>query len=577
MKLSLKFCSLLLLGTLSLHAAPRPNMLLFLADDCTYRDIGCYGSVDSRTPNIDRLATEGMKFTKCYQAAPMCSPTRHNLYNGIYPVRTGAYPNHTFADPWVKSMPHYLKKSGYRVGLIGKRHIGPKQNYPFEYLGDKVEGKDYLDLELSKKFLKEVSDSKEPFCLVVCSHQPHHPHTLGDRSLFDASKLTVHKNLVNTPEMRKVLVNYLAEINFMDSQVGTVLSQLKELSLDKNTLTVFLSEQGNSFAFSKWSCYEDGVKSAFIARWPGRIKAGSESSALVEYNDILPTFIDAAGGRPPKDLDGTSLLPLFRNPQLPGKKYAFSLQTTRGIIQGSDYFGIRAVTDGRYRYIYNLSPEVEFSNLEIAANKRDHWLGSWREKGATNPEAKKRVDEFINRPPDELYDLEADPDNLNNLTGSPEHAKVRESLRKALFQWMKDCGDKGLETELLAFQRMNAEKSSVPPKIGKLTEPKKLTTSPAVASYVPGEPFKGLINIPRDGYYTFRKKRKAKLTTCIRINGETVLPKAKKATYGIVGMKKGFHEIEIIPDPKEKPSDVRWSGPNQLPQPLEKAKLYKSR
>ena len=111
----------------------KPNFVFVIADDCTYRDIGCYGG-QAHTPNIDRLAGEGMRFTDCFQAAPMCSPTRHNIYTGLYPVKSGAYPNHTFAKPGTKSVVHYLQPLGYRVALSGKRHINPPEVFPFEYL-----------------------------------------------------------------------------------------------------------------------------------------------------------------------------------------------------------------------------------------------------------------------------------------------------------------------------------------------------------------------------------------------------------------------------------------------------------
>ena len=224
-------------------------------------------------------------------------------------------------------------------------------------------------------------------------------------------------------------VEYLAEVNFMDGQVETLLQQLKQHSLDENSLVVFLSEQGNSFPFSKWTCYEDGVKSAFIARWPGIITPGTVSEALVEYNDILPTFISAAGGEIPDQLDGVSLLPAFNNADYKGKQYAFCMQTTRGVIKGSDYFAIRSVTDGRYRYIYNLSPKVKFSNGATAARGDNHWWGSWLSKAKTDPEAAQLVEKYLTRPAEELYDLHADPNNLTNLAEEPEHRALRKRHR----------------------------------------------------------------------------------------------------------------------------------------------------
>jgi len=219
-------------------------MVLFLADDLTYRDLGCYGSPDAITPRIDRLAEEGMLFHHCYQAAAMCSPTRHNLYNGLYPVKSGAHPNHTFAEPWVKSMPHYLGELGYRVGSIGKGHIGPREVYPFEYLGNKEKGKEHIDLGLSDTFLGEVAESGDPFCLVICSHQPHGPLTLGDPSMFPPEKLSLRGNQVDTPQFRDRFSKYLAEIHFLDGQVGTVLEQLDAHALSEDTLFLFLGEQG---------------------------------------------------------------------------------------------------------------------------------------------------------------------------------------------------------------------------------------------------------------------------------------------------------------------------------------------
>ena len=132
-KITLTILSLLICFTLKVFAETptTPNIVFILADDCTKYDIGCYGSPDSKTPTIDSLAAYGMKFNRCYQAAPMCSPTRHSIYSGLYPVRSGAYPNHTNAYDDVKSASHYLKPLGYRVALTGKTHIAPTSVFDF--------------------------------------------------------------------------------------------------------------------------------------------------------------------------------------------------------------------------------------------------------------------------------------------------------------------------------------------------------------------------------------------------------------------------------------------------------------
>ncbi|WP_299556380.1 sulfatase-like hydrolase/transferase [Seonamhaeicola sp.] len=439
------------MGQKPLNSNLRPNIVFILADDCTHWDIGCYGSKDSKTPNIDKLASEGMQFERCYQAAPMCSPTRHNIFTGIYPVKTEAYPNHTNANPGTESIVQYLKPLGYRVALSGKTHIGPKKVFPFEYLGNDRNP----DFELVEAFLKEVKENKQPFALVLTSNEPHTPWDKGDASLFNPDEITLPPHYVDTKETRKAYCRYLAEINYLDGQVGEVMDLLDKYGFSENTLVVFASEQGNNFPFAKWTLYEAGVKSALIARMPGVIQQGTESSAIVEYCDLLPTFIDVAGGKIPEKLDGESLLPIFKNEKEEVKPYSFSLQTTRGIFSGSDYYGIRAVVDENYRYIWNLTPEVKFKNT--VNNKKDKataWYRSWEARAETDERARALIHKYAFRPEEELYDVKNDKWCMSNLAGKPEFESIKKKLRKELLKWMAACGDKGQQTELEAFQYM---------------------------------------------------------------------------------------------------------------------------
>jgi uncharacterized sulfatase len=273
-------------------AATRPNLLFIIADDCTFRDIGCYGG-QAHTPNIDRLAEQGMRFTQSFQAAPMCSPTRHCIYTGLYPVKSGAYPNHTFAKDGTKSIVHYLKPLGYRVALSEKTHIAPKAVFPFEYSGKK--NPDFAAVE---KLFADCSEASKPFCLFACSNEPHSPWNKGDASRYEKDTVKLPPYFVDTEETRSNFVDYLAEITYFDGQVGRCLELLNKYKLAENTLVIVTSEQGSSFPFAKWTCYDSGLQNALIARWPGRIKPGSVSDAMIEYVDITPTFVDAAGGKP---------------------------------------------------------------------------------------------------------------------------------------------------------------------------------------------------------------------------------------------------------------------------------------
>lgn len=433
------------------------NIVFILADDCTHWDIGSYGSRDSKTPNIDKLARQGMQFERCYQAAPMCSPTRHNIYTGLYPVKTGAYPNHTNANADSQSIVHYLKPLGYRVAQSGKRHIGPNAVFPFEYLGNKKNP----DFDLVEGFLKDVKDSDEPFALLLCSNEPHTPWDKGDASQFNADKITLPPFYVDTKETREAYCDYLAEINYLDGQVGKTLELLDTYGFTENTLVVFASEQGNSFPFAKWTLYEAGVKSALIARMPGLIEPGIKTEAIVEYTDLLPTFIELAGGEQQEKLDGKSLVPILKGQENKLKKYAFSLQTTRGINNGSDYYGIRAVVNDQYRYIWNFTPDAEFKN---AVNNNPTggkaWFKSWVEQAETNDTAREILLKYRIRPGVELYDIHKDKWCQQNLANNPELVDIKKELHAELLKWMEACGDKGQETEMEAFQHMPKHKAS---------------------------------------------------------------------------------------------------------------------
>lgn len=428
---------------------PAVNFVFILADDCTNWDIGCYGSADSKTPNIDRLASEGIKFTRCYQAAPMCSPTRHNLYTGLAPVKTGAYPNHTMVNDGVKCVVQYLQPLGYRVALSGKTHISPKSVFSFEYLGkDKNPEFDLVD-----EFLGDVKRQEKPFALFLTSNEPHGPWDKGDPSMFDAATIKLPSNYIDTKETREAFCRYLAEINYLDGQVGEALDLLEKYGFTENTLVIFASEQGNSFPFAKWTLYEAGVKSALIARLPGVIKPGTVSNSIVEYADVLPTFIELAGGENP-GLDGKSLVPVFKNVNHKLKEYSFSIQTTKGINNGSDYYGIRAVVNNRYRYIWNLTPEVEFLNAVNNQKIPGGYFKTWLEKAETDERAKELVTKYRKRPKEELYNIQNDKWCENNLAENPEYAGIKAELRSKLLEWMEECGDKGQQTELEAFQHM---------------------------------------------------------------------------------------------------------------------------
>ena len=438
------------------YAADRPNLVFMIADDCTYLDMEVYGG-QAKTPNLNDLAKSGMQFSRCFQTAPMCSPTRHNIYTGIYPVKSGAWPNHTCVYPGTKSIAHYLQDAGYRVALSGKTHISPRQSFPFEYdnefkSGDVAADNPYPTIE---KLITESKDAGTPFCLFACSNEPHTPYTKGDPSAYPPASLKLPPSWVDTKETRTFYSQYLAEITYFDAQCGRLLELLDRHNVASNTLVMAVSEQGSAFPFAKWTCFELGLSSAMIVRWPGQVERGSSTDALVEYTDVAPTFLEAAGVAVPDTMDGKSFLPVLLGKDVEHKNYTFGIHTTRGIINGSDTFGVRSCGTKTHRYIRNLHPEIQFTNAvtRVGGDRADFW-SSWKalaESGDAHATAMTAKYSF--RPAEELYDVVNDPHCLKNLIEDPSLADLKAELSKELDAWMKNQGDAGRETEEIANTR----------------------------------------------------------------------------------------------------------------------------
>jgi uncharacterized sulfatase len=476
----------LTLAVPAVSAAPasRPNIVIFIADDLSWHDVACFGGpTDAKTPNLDRLAREGMKFTGFYSPASVCSPTRQALLTGLYPVRSGAYPNHAVVRAGVRSLPHYLKPLGYRTATFGKTHYGPAAAFPFDLKvgmasggaaaasdtkagGEDAEG-GFLDFPALERFI--AADSQQPFCAYLASHEPHGPWNQGNPAAYDPAKLTLPPYLVDTPETRQALSAYYAEVSMLDEQVGTVMRALEKAGQADNTLFLFFSEQGSGVPHAKWTLYNPGIRVAAIARWPARIRAGGENPALVQYVDVLPTLIAAAGGDPAeadsgcpdtagnRGFDGRSFLALLLGQSTRHRDHVFAQHTTRGIIQGSEAYASRAVFDGRWKLIANLHAGDVFSNVIVNAPI----LQSWRKLGQRGDAfAAEQAARYVKRPALELYDLQSDPWELANVAARPENAATVSALRTRLDAWMKQQGDEGDVTERQALDHQAGNRAA---------------------------------------------------------------------------------------------------------------------
>lgn len=464
--MKLLLCVAASLTVLLPRLSAKPNILLFLADDLTWHDLGPYGNESVRTPNLDQLAKEGMTFEYAFNSAPMCAPTRMSLYSGLHPVRNGGYPNHGRAYDWVKSLPDYLGDLGYRVAQVGKSHEAPWTSFNFEWLGGRHhDNGNGVDLDLSKvdQFIEESGGT--PWCLVVASNQSHTPWNRGDATDYNPEGIWIPPYLLDTSETREWMTSYYAEIEYMDAQVGHCLSALKRSGKAEDTLVIYLSEQGGQVPFGKWTCNEMGLRSAAIFRWPGQVAADTRNQTLLQYVDIVPTLIEAAGGKPTEvfDFDGKSLLSELTGGGSVDNPYAFGVQTSvktpHGALLGrlndqrpeTGPYASRSVRDSRYRLIWNLHHEETYYNRTV---ERGPILKSWiREADAGNELAARRLSAYRHRPEFELYDYEKDPWELENLANDPEYDVVRERLFRVLKQWMEQQGDLGKETEARAGSR----------------------------------------------------------------------------------------------------------------------------
>jgi N-sulfoglucosamine sulfohydrolase len=456
-----------LLFAAPLVAAEKPNILVILADDCTHSDLSFHGGENARTPNLDGLAKQGTVFERAYLSMSMCSPCRSEFYTGRLPLRNGCAWNQGASRPGTRSIPHFLGELGYRVGLAGKTHIKPAGSFPFE----QVPGFDENcvreptrahDLSGTRKFL--TRDDKQPFCLVVALTEPHAPWVMGDASAYPPRSLKLPPYLADTPMTRQSFSRYLAEITYMDGQVGELVALLDETKLSGNTLVLFSSEQGAQFPGNKWTNWDSGLHTSIVARWPKVVPAGRRTKALVQYADVLPTFIELAGGKPdPAIFDGSSFAPVLRGESERHREFVHGMHNNYP--EGPPY-PIRSIGDGEWRYIRNLAPERTYIEKHLMGRtEHNPYWGSWMFTATETPRTLRLVERFLHRPAEELYHTAADRFEMTNLAADPKHAETKARLAAALDRNLKEQLDPGIPLDTPdAFEAAEKLKPAYPGK-----------------------------------------------------------------------------------------------------------------
>ena len=419
-------------------APPRKNILLFVADDLGRNDAGCYGNPAIKTPGLDRLAASGTRFTNAYCSSPSCSPSRsviltgmHNHANGMYGLQHAAHHFQSFDK--VVSLPKRLADRGYHTALAGKYHVWPEKVYPFETTVPNAKTPDLLAEKCRP--VMEAKDGR-PFFLYFCTTEPHRPFKHQPEDLPDPKDVIVPPYLPDTPVCRAEIARYYASVRQADRALERLLDLLDETGHREDTLVLFVSDNGIPFPGAKTNVYEPGVNLPCVARVPGAPNPGGVCGALVSWADITPTLCAWAGV--PVDADavqGRSFLEAMREEQPAGWDTVYGSHTFHQVTM---YYPMRWVREGKWKLIWNLANGLSFP----FAN--DLWESeTWQDFRTRGDEVygKRRVDAYLHRPPLELYDLEADPDEVHNLADDPAHAETLQRLHASLKAFQERTAD----------------------------------------------------------------------------------------------------------------------------------------
>ncbi|MEE2900327.1 MAG: sulfatase, partial [Gemmatimonadota bacterium] len=417
------------------------NFLLITADDLEWTSVGAYGStVDGITPNIDRLASEGLRFTNGHVTIAVCQPSRQTLMTGRFPHNNGAPAFDPIADD-VPLLQESLGAAGYLKGSIGKSaHLQPTSRFAWD-LGPRPAEPDSgiwmrhrgngRALELYKKymtdFLRMAQDTDRNFWLMLNTHDPHKPFYGKGGEAYDypvsrvyaPEEIEVPGFLPDLPEVREELAAYYTSVHRADDVVGAILEILEEEGFGDNTLVMFLSDNGASFPFAKANAYLNSTKTPWIVRWPGKTTPGTvDTTHFISGIDYMPTILEAAGLTQVPNMDGESFLPLLTGAE---QGWRTSVFTEFNRPFNNRRLPMRALQNRKFGYIYN--PFYGLEQVQMESMSGPTWA-AMLEAGKTDSNMQARVDLFTDRVPEELYDYENDPDGLVNLIDDPAYADI---------------------------------------------------------------------------------------------------------------------------------------------------------
>jgi N-sulfoglucosamine sulfohydrolase len=437
-------CTIPLIACASpVRGAERLNILWLVAEDFG-PELACYGTAQVSSPNLDQLAARGVRFTRAYTTAPVCSASRSAFMTGMYQTTIGAHNHRSHRDdgyrltPGVRLITDRMRESGYvtanirafpaSVGFAGTGKTDwnfTTDDNPFDY--DRWD-----DLKAHRPFFAQVN-----------FQETHRPFQAPKRA--DPAKVVIPPYYPDHPVTRQDWAQYLDSASELDRKVGRILRQLEAEGLADTTMVVFMGDHGQAHVRGKQFCYEEGLHIPLIIAWPKRIPApagvrpGTIDDRLVEAIDLAPTFLSIAGRPKPERMQGRIL---FGDRAEAAREYAFGARDRCD----ETVFRLRTVRDSRYRYIRNFTPDRPF----LQANEyKEHSYPVWNllkdldAKGRLTPTQKLLT--AATMPPEELYDLDTDPYEIRNLANSEDqkHRAALERLRGVLARWIETTDDQG--------------------------------------------------------------------------------------------------------------------------------------
>ncbi|MBI4909383.1 MAG: sulfatase [Acidobacteria bacterium] len=441
-------------ATLSAQGRRPPNILFILSDDHSYPYLGIYGADWMKTPNIDQFGREGLVFERAFTAAPQCVPSRTALMTGRSPVgaRMGRFSSPLSPD--VVTGPEVLRTRNYYTGVCGRYFhldgvVNPSgttaQAYEKLQMRTWKQRVDFMNVsgqgttaKLFDDFLTQAPKGR-PWFFWINYGDPHHPWD-KDAGSVDPNKIKLPPHLPDLPGVREDLARYCGEVERADQSFRDALGTLRKHGMEQETLVVFMGDNGMAFPHGKGSLFDPGLNVPLIARWPGRIKPG-RTKTLISGEDIAATFMNAGGAELPKAVTGRSFFPLLMGQRYQPREYIFAARLFHGNsafdekTKASTFDLSRCVRSDRYKLIYNVTPKMEYWPVDSANDPGWQQMLAAHKAGKLKPEHDQAY--FRDpRPVLELYDLETDPGELNNLAGKPELKDIQLTLMAAMQEKM---------------------------------------------------------------------------------------------------------------------------------------------